>query len=169
MRTLVRNAPATYQDWMDCFAALGTRQNRQALLDSMQQGAPVTDPYQQELYIRRLDQAVTALVNDCIQLFLAQLNQLLEEGDADGAILAARRFGRQLSACFFYQQLSWIPAQTRQQLTCGYLRQVEAFWSRLVAELRADADQHPSRELEDLVYCFARLERGWRRKGMETA
>lgn len=157
-------APANYQEWLECFRILRQQPGQFRKLRELCSGAPIVDTYQQELYLHRLDETVTELLNGRIQRFLTRLGQLLEEGDLDGADLAAGRFCREVTQLFFFEELTWLPAGKRRSLARGYQEQLDRFWKQLVRTLCADADEHRSADLEELAQRMRRLSGIWRRE-----
>lgn len=156
--------PVTYQEWLDCFGYIKAHPEGAAALRSLRGGAVCREKRTLDLFLQRMDDMLRETLNRRIARFVRRVNDLLEEGDVDGVELLSIRFTRGLGDLFFFESLRDLPRDSRVQFRDGYARQLELFWSGLVAEMRAQAEQSGDERLDELAYRLARLNGIWHGK-----
>lgn len=164
---VLNRAPSTYQEWIDCFAYIRSHPNDRAYLVKLSDGSFHGDSQMLDMYLRRLDDTLREMISARITRFLAQIDELFAENDLDGVEVLSVRFCRDISACFFFKELSGIPQKQKTEFADGFSEQLQQFWSRLIREMKLQAEEHRNDELEELAFRLARLNGEWNRKGRQ--
>ncbi len=159
--------PSNYQEWLECFGYIKEHPERTAALRSLRGAAVSREERALDLFLQRLDEMLRETFNRRITRFLARVDDLLSEGDVDGAELQALRFCRGMGDLFFFESLRGLPGDSRTQFSNGYGKQLDCFWDGFVAQARAQAEQSREPAMEDFAYRLARMKGIWHRKGGE--
>ena len=147
--------PETYQQWLDCFAHLREHPLDGAMLDALAQGKYTGTPA--ETFLVRLSDAVGLAMTGYCKRFLRQLDQALEDGEPDLAVLLARRLQKHLRKCFFYRSLPFLPASYVQTLDGGFRVQLDTFWMNFLTQLGKSARESMDPGMEDLLLEMKRI------------
>ena len=162
-----QTAPATYQEWLDCFRFIREHPENHTVLRTLSSGSVCFVPRMLDMFLQRLDELLQETIRWRIARFLSRVDALLEDHDPDGVELEAIRFCHNLSELFFFENLD-LPEDCRRQIREGYADQIDRFWRKLVSEFRFQADESRDADLEDLADRLMQLRGAWNRKGMYT-
>ena len=158
MITAVGEPPRTYQQWLDCLDHLRSGREERAVLLLLADGTmPLMNERVLDAFLKRTDETVRAMMQRRTNQFLLRLDQLLEDGDWDGAELLARRFQAVFEECFFFESLRFLPEPERNHLSDGYRAQLKSFWARLIDGMLQEAQDPFCAALEDLAVSIRRM------------
>lgn len=147
--------PQTYQQWLSCFGHMEQHPHDMEMLAAMAQGRYMGQPA--ETFLARLSDTVSLMLTAHCRRFLRQLDEALADGEADTAVLLARRFRKKLEAYFFYRSLPFLAASYIQTLDNGFRLQLEAFWANFLLQLQKNCRESMSPQLEDAAYEMKRM------------
>lgn len=167
-QSAITSPPRDYQQWLACFNHLRSFPMDAEVLRLMEQGElNRLDRRMTDQFLTRLDELVRQLLRAHIDRFMKDLDQLLESGDLEGLEIRAGRFSRRLGQCLFFEQVAFLPDDTRRQLSEGYRTQIHAFWQRLVRALEQQAEDARSGDLEELAYRIRRIADKWKQRRVD--
>ncbi len=150
--------PVNYQEWLEAFTYIRKHPTDRAGLKALGEGTiNISNAALLDSFLTRMDETLSEVIACRIRAFLSDIDRLFEDFDYDGVGILGGRFVESISDCFFFQSLREIPLDNRRELAKGYGRQIEEFWNRFLAELRADADEKNDFYLDELVYQLSRL------------
>ncbi len=153
--TSYTSPPETYHQWLDGFQYINGNPKDLAFLEVLAQGNYLGIP--SESFLCHLSDAVSKVLSIRCRQFLRQTDCALIEGEPDIVPLLAMRFRRDLRKCFFYRSLSFLPEDYVGELDNGFQKQLLAFWTDFLSQLKKSAELSADFRLEDLHHELKRI------------
>lgn len=148
-------APETYQQWLDWMQYLQEHPTDREACETIVRG--IMPSGASESFKSRLSDTVGKMLTFHCRTFLRQLDQALEDGEPDMALLLSSRFRKAVDRCSFYRQMAFLDAEYVRTLDEGFGKQISAFWADFLRQLRKTARESMDPAMEDLVLNLSRV------------
>lgn len=151
-------APSTYQDWLDCFARMKEMPlSANGEFAVLANGSFSGTQAMRAALERQMVETVNAVLNRSVKRFVRDLNERLAFHELSQMDLLFQRFKRDVERILFFQKLSFLPEEFREELYGSIVGQMTGFWNDTVAFLRRQAMESADSDLEDALYLIRRI------------
>lgn len=151
----MRQAPETYQQWVDCFRALEDRPWDQETLELIRKGRYTGKA--SEIFLVRLSDTVGAMLSRCTQKFLHDLDAALSDGELDMAMPLAGRFQKNVRKCLIYRHMEFLEESYIKTLDEGFEKQLLSFWDHFMLQMNRSARENGDPQFEDMAQELRRV------------
>lgn len=150
--------PVTYQQWLDCLSLLrGTLPSSSGVCEAMARGSFSGSPVALAALEKQIAESIQESLNRTSRRFIREVNSCLEFHDLLQLEYLFRRFRTEVLQLQFFRELAFLPEQYRTTLSDSIVREVSAYWDRLLRTLRQQTLEYSDPDLEDAVYRIGRI------------
>ena len=150
--------PVTYQQWLDCLSLLrGTSPSGSGVCEAMARGSFSGSPVALAALERQIAESIQESLTRTSRRFIREVNSGLEFHDLSQLEYLFRRFRTEVRQLQFFRELDFLPEQYRATLSDSIVREVSAYWDRLLRTLRRQTLEYSDPDLEDAVYRISRI------------
>lgn len=107
-------------------------------------------------FCNRMTEAVNSMLRQHTKNATKEINRCLEEGDYTLLEIIVKRSISEMSRCFFFNNISFLPSDYRLALNRELIREMNRYWSEVLGFLQRIVEESDSRELSDEVYYLKR-------------
>lgn len=147
--------PETYQQWLTCFQHLQEHPTDYRVLELLAQGKYIGKPA--EAFLVRLSDVVSLVLTASCRRFLRQLDEALQDGETDMAMLLALRLKKNIRKCFFYRALPFLERNYIETLDRGFEGQLDSFWKSFLGQLKKTVRDSMDPRMEDVLMEMKRI------------
>ena len=156
-RTSVK-APATYQEWLDCFVVLkGTNVYSTGVYDALVAGSFTGTDVTKTALQRQIVDSINAMLDNSAKRFIRNMNDSITFNELSQIELLFNRLKKDVKVALFFESLEFLPTEFRNELSSSVRKQMSDFWNDTVHFLYEQSLEYSNSDLEDALFLIKRI------------
>ena len=151
--------PINYQEWLALFARVKNERNCGAgVFEALSKGSlEDLTPNIEAAFKTHLVETVNTVLDRSAKRFVKEMNESITFNDLCQMDILFIRLKRDVKRACFFEEISFLPADFRRELSDSLKKQMSEFWNSTVKFLYGQSLEFSNSQLEDALYTVRRI------------
>lgn len=156
---MLTTAPASYQEWMNCFQDMEINPVNKEDIRLIESGIMPAGGYIEDKFQQRVVQTVDRMLKRYVKRFHYSLKEAMEIGDFESIPFLCQRLRKEMEYCCFFQHIVFLEKTFVSKLQQELDEQIYIFWGKVLREMERIYKEAFHADLEDVIYTLKRIYR----------